>query len=333
MAGTACPSDRDVRAAMNNLKGYVAYKAHQCQAENGAMVRLEPALKTVETWAADEADTGKAWAKNREAESDDRIAAADQANAEVARDEDLAEKDAKARSEMDIDGSKKDMIKKLDDYEEAMRQLSEADKPGFAEKYKLVKAENAEAKEFLDSGLEEAMELTSKKSTAQRERRKANAERLDRDAEESRAWKKENSGRPEKHPSGQRADVQRALDTIVECCRAKGGELTPLGEDARKHVEALDDIESWAHDLHPRVNSSGDQLVKAKSSGAQGVSQTRQAFMEIEKYQTGIESKGNEDLEIYRQWTNYNDKLAARWISSSSAKHRQWAEAWMKTQE
>jgi len=53
----------------------------------------------------------------------------------------------------------------------------------------------------------------------------------------------------------------------------------------------------------------------------------------VAAFEPFLESEGNDNLDMFQRWTDHNNALAKQWQGSSSAPHREWAEAWMKTQQ
>jgi hypothetical protein len=327
------PDNRSMMATLQKLKAYNAYKVRQLQNAGDGPPPAQAALQTVETWAADKADDGEAWARRREAEANRAIEEGAYWREQVRKDEEKAEQEAQFRSQMDMDQVKTDLKQKLDDYQDAIRQQA---KDGHAwAKKQLVKTmqETDEARKFIDEGLEKAMDLTAEKGAQTRRKRRLIAEKMEEQAAEAREWKEQYNDQPARWPEGQRNDVQDALDVINEWAERKSADLKPLGSAAARQVEALADVQSWCSTLKPEVTAQGKALAKAKELGASGAAHTRAVMAGIEGFEAKLERQANDNLEMFRRWTDRNNALARAWIKSDNPKHRQWAEEWLKTQE
>ena len=333
MADKPLPDDRAVLAALGRLKAYNAYKANQLQTAGGGANPAEQALNTIETWADDATDSGAAWGRKKQVDSAQKIQESEKWQEQVRKDDQQAAQEAEARSKLDMKQLKAELKKKLDDYKGAIKQQGDAGQPAFKAKLPEVTTQTAEAKKFVDQDLEKAMDLAAKKGAEQRQKRKLIAAQADKQAQDGKKWKAEYGDQPAKFGAGQRADVQAALDQINESAGQKIGELQPFAARAAALIESLKEVQSWSATLKPQVAAQGPALKAAKASGESGVANARSVLSHTEAFQAGLESRANTDAEIFRQWSDDNTRLAKEWIHSSSPKHKQWAEAWLRNQK
>jgi hypothetical protein len=333
MADKPIPDDRAMMQALQQLKSYTGYKARQTQKPVGEPSPIENDLTTIETWADDAADDGTAWGDNKEAESNRQINEGDKWNERVRQDEQQAAAEADQRSKLDVKQLKEELKTKLDEHAEAYKALAEAGDPDFKKKLPLVKRETEEAKQFIDQNLEKSLEDNAKRNAERRLKRKQIAERAGKKADEGRKWKAEYGGQPEKLPAGQRADVKAALDRIQQVAAQQAEELQAFGAKAAPHVASMKKVQDWAAKLKPQVDSQGADLKTAKASGKSGVAEARTAFTDVENFQNTLEGEASDNVESFSRWSDQNTSWAKEWLNNPpSPKHRQWAEAWMKTQ-
>ncbi len=333
MADQPIPDDRAIMQALQQLKSYTAYKARQTQKPVGEPSPIESDLRTVEIWAEDAADDGTAWGRHKEAESDQQISEGDRWRERVRQDEQQAAIEQQQRSQLDVKQLKEELKRKLDEHAEAYKALAEAGDPDFKKKLPLIRQQTDEAKLFIDQNLEKSLEDSARRSAERRLRRKQVADQAGRKADEGRRWKADYGGQPEKLPAGQRADVKAALDRIQQVAATQAEELQAFGTKAQPHVASMKKVQDWAAKLKPQVDSQGPALKAAKASGKSGVAEARTAFANVENFQNTLEGEASDNLELFARWSDQNTRWAKEWLSNPpSPKHRQWAEAWMKTQ-
>ena len=114
--------------------------------------------------------------------------------------------------------------------------------------------------------------------------------------------------------------------------------MQPFGKKAAAPRKALGPVEEWAGTLGEQIEDvtpgePSDALTEAKVSGMTGVMEARAAKGRIEAFYAEVEAEANENLELYRRWTDRNNALAKEWITSDKPKQKQWAEAWQETQQ
>lgn len=333
MADKPIPDDRAMLQALQQLKSYTGYKARQTQKPVGQPSPIESDLKTIETWADDAADDGTAWSRNKEAEANQQISEGDKWRERVRQDEQQAAIEAEQRSQLDVNKLKEELKTRLDEHAEAYKALAEAGDPDFKKKLPQIRQETEEAKQFIDQNLEKSLEDSAKRSAERRLKRKQIADQAGQKADEGRKWKAEYGGQPEKLPGGQRADVKAALDRIQQVAAQQAEELQAFGAKAAPHVTGMKKVQDWAARLKPQVDSQGPALKAAKASGKTGVAEARAAFTNVENFQNTLEGEASENVEAFARWSDQNTRWAKEWLSNPpSPKHRQWAEAWMKTQ-
>ncbi|MEP0844693.1 MAG: hypothetical protein HRF43_18490 [Phycisphaerae bacterium] len=330
MAVKPPPTDREAMAALQKLKSYNNYKAAQMQKPPGAPGDAD--LQTVEAWAADAQDTGAAWGEKKQRESDQQVKDADAWSERARKDDEEAAAERDFFSKMDFKKFRDDLKKKIEEYVSALQSLGEAGEPGFKGKAAEAKAQSLEARQFLDEKFEKTLKDSAKANADARRQRKAVAEAMQKKGEEGKQWQKEYGGQPGKFPAGQRADVEAALDRIKAKAEGLIADLQPFGARAAAHVEALKGVQAWAARLKPLVGSQGKELASAKELGKSGSASARKAFANVEAFQDSQEADANESLEIFQRWTDENNRLAREWINCPSAKHRAWAQEWLKTQ-
>ncbi len=333
MANTPVPDDRAMLAALEKLKAYSSYKAKQVQSAGGGPSPVEDALRTIETWADDPDDEGKAWGQNKRLEADQKIQGADKWRDQVRKDDQDAAKEADFRSKLDMPKVKDALKQQLDDYQGAIKQKADAGEPGFKGKLAEVKTQNADAKGFIDRDMEKAMDLTARKNAEQRQQHKLIAALMEKRGAEGKQWKAEYGDQPAKFGAGQRADVQSALDVVNQWAAGKSAELEPFGPKVAVYLDSLKKVQNWSSGLKPQVNAQGRALMNAKASGKAGVADTRATMSHVEAFQMSLEGDANRNTDAFRAWTNRNNELAKQWINSDSPKHRQWAQDWMNTQK
>ena len=333
MADKPLPDDRTVLAALGRLKAYNAYKANQLQTAGGGADPIVQALNTIETWADDAADSGASWGQKKQVDSAQKIQESEKWQEQVRKDDQQAAQDADTRSKLDIKQLKAELKKKLDDYKGAVKQQGDAGNPAFKAKLPEVTTQTAEAKKFVDQDFEKSLDLAAQKNAEQRQKRKLIAAQSDKQAQGAKKWKADYGDQPAKFGAGQRADVQAALDQVNEWAGQKIVELQPFAAKAGTLIDSLKEIQSWSTGLKPQIAGPGPALKAAKASGKSGVANTRSVLSHTEAFQAGLESRANADAEIFQQWSDDNTRLAKEWIHSSSLKHKQWAEAWLKNQK
>jgi hypothetical protein len=335
MADKPLPDDRAMLGVLEKLKSYNNYKARQSQQPVAGPARqpIDGDLKTVETWAADAADDGQAWGQNKQQESDAKVREGDAWDQQLQRDDKEAAAEADFRDKLDPGKIKEELKGKLDDHVAAIKGLADGGEPGFKGKLVKTKQEAAEAKKYLDDNLEKSIEDAAKRNAQQREDRKAIGEAMKKRGEEGKAWKSEYGNQPDKFPEGQRTDVEAALDRIASTAAGLAGELQPFGARAAPHVQSLNKVQQWATDLKPRVAAQGPALKTAKAGGQAGAADARATFARVESFQSSLESEGGENLDLFRRWTDQNNRLAKTLSTSNNPKHQKWAADWMKTQE
>lgn len=333
MADQPIPDDRAIMQALQQLKAYTGYKARQTQKPVGEPSPIENDLKTIETWADDAANDGAAWGHNREAQANQQIREGDRWGERVRQDEQEAALEAQQRSRLDVKQLKEKLKAKLDEHAEAYKALAEAGDPDFKKKLPLNKQQTEEAKRFIDQNLEKSLEDSARRSAERRLKRKQLADQWGRKADEGRKWKAEYGGQPEKLPAGQRADVKAALERIGSVAAQQAEELQAFGARAAPHVAGMKKVQDWATKLKPQVDSQGPALKAAKASGKAGVAEARTAFTNVENFQNTLEGEASDNIETFARWSDQNTRWAREWQSTPpSPRHRQWAEAWMKTQ-
>ncbi len=325
--------ERSVQAMLQKLKAYTTYKAQQLQTAGGGGSTIENDLLTIETWANDVADDGKAWGQQKQAESDAKLRDAEMWRSRVQADKAQAAKDAELRNALDMNKLKADAKKQLLDHQEAIKQLAEAGQPGFKGKLVEVKAEVAAAQEFLDKDFEKALDVVAQKQAAQRKKNELISKKMDERAADAKKWKQEYGAEPGKFPDGQRADVQAAVGRIEQWAAGKISELEPYAAKAANVIESLKQDQSWAATLKSQTAQGGPAAKGAKASAKAGVQHVRLSVSQAESFQAGLEGEANENMALYQQWTDRNNKTAQKWAASNSPKHREWAQAWQKTQE
>ena len=138
MAGRNVPEDKEALAAFRKLQRYNLYKSRQTQCLAESQIDIDADLLTVETWAADKADDGKAWAQRKENQSNEDIKSGEQWNEKVRQDEKEAAEEAEARRDADPAAMKKEMFKVLDDYESALQDQVKAEEPWAKDKLAAV---------------------------------------------------------------------------------------------------------------------------------------------------------------------------------------------------
>jgi hypothetical protein len=326
--------DRTINAALEKLKAYNAYKANQLQKAGGGPDPIEQSLQTVEMWAQDPQDTGKAWGQAKQKESNEKLQDAQHWRQKVEADDQQAAQEANLRANLDMKQAKLELKKQLEQYVETIQQQADAGKPGFKAKLAEVKTQSAEAQKFIDQDLEKSMDTIASKNAEMRKKNKLIAQKMDQRATEAKKWNAEFGDDPGKLPAGQRADVQAALDQIAQWCADKAAEVQPFGPSAAPHVDSLKGVQSWASGLKPKIaGAQGPASKAAKDNGKAGVANARQVLAQLEAFQGGIEGDANDQLEIFRQWTDRNNETAKQWINSDNPKLREWAQEWMKTQK
>ena len=330
MAGQPIPDNRTVKTVIKRLHTYNAYKSRQLQTAEESPPPVEDALLTVETWTADEEDSGVEWASRRQIEANRDARETEFWRDQVRSDEEQAEQEAEVRANLDMDKIKKDLKDQIDNYESTLRQQAKDGQPWAKKMLTKSRQENKEAREFIDQGLDKAMNMTSGKAAAQRRKRKLIAEKMDACGEAAAKWKSDYADQPAKWPDGQRDDVKSGLDTVDLWATQRIGDLGELGSGAARHIELLKQAGAWATDLKPRVDKRGAAMAESKAIATAGAADARAVMNGVEAYQNSLERTANEDMEQFRRWTDRNNALARRWIKSDSPKHRQWAEAWLK---
>lgn len=327
------PNDRAVMAAMQKLKAYSACKARQSQTPPaGGPSASDNDLQTVEMWANDAADSGAAWGEQKQQESNQKVREADAWKEQVRRDEAEAAAEKEFHSKLDVNAAKEQLKKQLDDHLSGLQTLADGGEPGFKGKLAATKKETAEAKKFIDENFEKSIDNAAKRGAEQRQERKAIAEAMEQRGEEGKQWQAAYGDQPGKFPAGQRTDVQAALDRLDAAAGGMAAEIQPFGASAAAHVERLQKVQAWVAKLKPQVESQGPALKAAKALGASGVTETRSTFAGVEAFQAGLEGEASDNLELFRRWTDENNRLAKQWANSPSEKHRQWAQDWMNLQ-
>ncbi len=328
------PDDRAMLAVLEKLKAYNNYKARQSQ-QPVAGPQQQPVdndLKLVETWAADAADDGQAWGQHKQQESDQKVREGDAWQRQLEQDDKEAAAEADFRSKLDTAKVKDEIKGKIDEHVKAIKGLAEGGEPGFKGKLVKTRQEAADAKKYLDENLEKSLENAAKRNAQQRENRKAIGEAMKKRGDEGKSWKEKYGNQPDKFPEGQRADVQAALDRIASTASGLAAELQPFGAKAAPHVQSLNKVQQWATTLKPQVAAQGPALKSAKAGGKAGAAEARTTFARVEQFQSTLESEGSENLDLFRRWTDRNNKTAKLLAASNNPKHQQWAADWMKTQ-
>ena len=334
------PTDREVRAAIPKMKAHNALQARQTQTSSEAPPPVDEALDTIETWAKDAADDGQEWARNSEIDANARIRESTQWQDRVREDDKRAAEEAKTREETDVNQVREDMKKALDDYQAAIREKADDGEEWAKAKLKEIAREHADAKRALDEGLEGALETAAEAKAGRRQKTRLIAEKMAARSKPAEQWMTEYAGQPVKYAEGQRLDVKHALPAVMQWAEQAIELIEPLGSKASAHVEALERAREWARTLEKQLAAAGkapgpraEQLMdEAKVSGTVGSAETRDTKARLEIYFDEIESEGNAATDVFARWTGHNNKLAAQWIECDSAKHRKWAEEWMKTQ-
>jgi hypothetical protein len=327
------PNDRAVMAAMQKLKAYSGYKARQSQTPtSGGPSASDNDLQTVETWANDPADSGAAWGERKQQDSSQKVRESEAWKEQVRHDDQEAAAENDFRSKLDVKAAKGELKKKLDDHLAGLQTLADGGEPGYKGKLAATRKETADAKKFIDENFEKSLDGAAQRSAEQRQERKAVAQAMEQRGEEGKQWQAEYGDQPGKFPTGQRADVQAALDRINAAAGEMAAEIQPFGASAAAHVERLQKVQAWVAKLKPQIDSQGAALKAAKALGASGVTETRSTFAGVEAFQAGLEGEASDNLELFRRWTDENNRLAKQWANSPSEKHRQWAQDWMNMQ-
>lgn len=327
------PDDRAAMQALQQLKAYNAYKGRQMQSHSGGPDPVDQDIKTVETWAADAGDSGSDWGRDREKKANDDIAEEAAWNQKIAADEKQAAGEADLRAQLDVGKLKDEMKKTLDQHAAAYQALADAGDPDFKKKLGEVRQQTAQAKDFVDKKMEKAIEDKFKRAEDARAKRKQFADQAGERGAEGRKWKAEFGGKPEAFAAGQKADVKKALAGLASAASARAGQLEAAGPKAAPHVAELKKVEAWAKGLAPKVDGQGPALGAAKAEGKAGAAHARATFSAVENFEVTLENDGSDALEVFRRWTDNNNKWAKQWISSGTPKQKQWAEAWLKTQQ
>jgi hypothetical protein len=326
-------NDRAVLASMQKLKAYSGYKARQSQTPPaGGPSASDNDLQTVETWANDPNDSGAAWGEHKQQDSNQKVRESEAWKEQVRRDDQDAAAENDFRSKLDVKAAKEELKKKLDDHVAGLQALADGGEPGFKGKLTATKKETADAKKFLDENFEKSLDNAAKRGAEQRQERKAVAQAMEKRGEEGKKWQADYGDQPGKFPAGQRADVQAALDRISAAAGEMAAEIQPFGATAAPHVERLQKVQAWVAKLKPQVDSQGPALKAAKALGASGAAEARSTFAGVEAFQAGLEGEASDNLELFRRWTDENNRLAKQWANSPSEKHRQWAQNWMNVQ-
>lgn len=338
MADKPVPTDREAMAALMKLKEHVNAKTAQMKAA-GEAVPIDDALNTIETWAKDAADDGKAWGAKKQAESNESVRESDAWQNKVRQDEKDASQEADARANLDVKKVKDDMKKTLDDYFKAMKAEADKGTPWAKAKLPEVMKENAIARKFVDEKFETALDKAAQVAAAKRRRTKFIADQMAQRAKKGKQWQEQFGNDPGKHGAGQRADVLAACDQVQSWATGSIAELEPYAAKAGAHIDGLKRVQAWAKDLKAQIDKAAQagaagaaQMKAAKANGLGGVPVARQVKTAVEGFTAQQESGANEALDVYTRWTNYNNNLAKQWMSSPDEKQRQWAEAWNKTQ-
>lgn len=332
MPETPPPDDRAAMQALAQLKSYNSYKGRQMQSHGGGPSPVDQDLKTVENWAADTADSGTEWGRDREKKANDDAAEDAKWRDKIAADEKQASKESDMRAQLDVGKLKDEMKKTLDQHQAAYQALSDAGDPDFKKKLGEVRQQTGQAKDFVDKNMDKAIENQFKRAEAARAKRKAFADQAAQRGDAARKWKADFGGKPGAFPAGQKADVKKALEEIGNAAGARASELESAGAKAAPHVAELKKVEAWAKGLGPKVDAQGPALAGAKAEGKAGAAHARATFSAVENFETTLESDGSDALEVFRRWTDNNNKWAKQWITGGSPKQKQWAEAWLKTQ-
>ena len=322
------PSDRAVQAALRKLKAYSAYKGRQTQSPIDRNQALDSDLGAVETWAQDSADDGKAWYQARSAAAEQDELQARRWREAVERDEKQAAQEEALRRQMPPDKLKEELKRQIDEHAAGVAALAEAKEPGFRGKLSQVRKDSLRAKKYIDEDLEKSLEDTARRTAAERQQRKEVAQKFEARAKASREWRARHYQKPEAYPQGQREDVRAALGRISEVAGARADELTPLGAEAAPYRERLARVQSWAAEADKRVDTPPPARA-AKAETLPGVAETRSTFADLDAFGAGLERESNEHFATFRNWTQANTERARAWINSDSAKHREWAEAWL----
>ena len=261
MAGRNVPEDKEALAAFRKLQRYNLYKSRQTQCLAESQIDIDTDLLTVETWAADKADDGKAWAQRKENQSNEDIKSGEQWNEKVRQDEKEAAEEAEARRDADPAAMKKEMFKVLDDYESALQDQVKAEEPWAKDKLAAVQKEHAAAKKTIDEKLEPTLERSAANNARRRRRNKAVAKKMNERKEAGQKWKDDYSDQPEKHPGGQREDVRASLDHIkqwAEQVKAQIEPLQPQGRAAHQGSDAGRDVGRRIAGPTRRPDAAGD---------------------------------------------------------------------------
>lgn len=335
MPDQAAPTDREFQAAMVKIKESRALRARMTQSHTGDRPRVEEALQTVETWATDKADDGAAWGARRDKETREQIAEGERWRATLRTDDQQAEAEAETRSNMDMDEIKAEMRKTIDDYQAKIKEQADNDQAWAKKKLADVARENAEARKFVDEKLEKTLDMSAKVSADRRRKNKLIGDQMIKQGDDARAWREQYADQSAKWAVGQREDVGRVLDEIKTWAEGNTADIKPLGSKAAPHVEALKEIQAWVKTQKQQTaaHTAPPDVAKVKQSGMAGVQLTRLSKVNLETFLDETMAEGEAGNEVFARWTAHNNRRANTWIKSDSAKHRKWAEEWLKTQE
>lgn len=338
MADKPVPTDREAMAALMKLKEHVAAKTAQMKTA-GEATPIDDALNTIETWAKDAADDGKAWGARKQAESNESVREADSWQNKVRQDEKDAAQEADARAQMDVKKVKEDMKKSLDDYFKAMKGEADKGTPWAKAKLPEVMKENAIARKFIDEKFETMLDKAAQVAAAKRRRTKFIADQMAERGKKGKKWQEQFGNDPGKHGAGQRADVVTACEQVQSWAASSTAELEPYGAKAGAHLDGLKRVSAWAKELKAQVEKASQpggagaaSMKAAKANGAAGVPVAKQVKAAVEGFTAQQEGGASDAIDVYTRWTNYNNQLAKQWLASPDDKQRQWAEAWTKTQ-
>lgn len=323
--------DAQVMQAAEKMKAYSAYKGRQMKSPQKPGPTAESELRTVETWANDPNDSGAAWGSKKQAEAREDQKQADKWKDVVRQDEKKAAADADFKSKLDLGKIKDEIKNKLAEYVKALQALGQAGEPGF-EAHAAAKANEAKsAEKFVDQNLEKQIKADEARAAEARQRNQRISKEADAKAEQSKAWQKEFGDQPDKFGAGQRADVEAALDKISELAGQRIAEIEPLGGKAANAVAGLQKVQEWCKKLKPKVGTKPPGVGAVKNDAKAGVADARAAFKEADKFQDALEADAEKHIDLFQKWTAQNNERAKEWINSSSAPHKAWAEAWLKS--
>ncbi|MFN0137602.1 MAG: hypothetical protein ACKVS9_15975 [Phycisphaerae bacterium] len=323
--------DAQVLQAIEKMKAYSAYKGRQMKSPQGGGPTADADLRTIEMWANDPNDSGAAWGEKKQAESRENAKQSEKWNDVVRKDKQQADADADFRSKLDLKKVKEEIKDSLAKYVKALQSLGQAGEPGFEAKGAAASNDAKSAEKYVDGNLEKTLKENAEKEAASRRRNQRVADEANAKNEESKKWQSEYGNNPDKMGAGQRADVERALDNVAQLAEQRVAEIEPFGPKAANAVAGLNKVQDWAKKLKPKVATKPPGAAAVKNEAKAGVVDARAAFKSADQFQSGVETDANGSMDLFQRWTAQNNARAKEWINSSSAPHKAWAEAWMKS--